>query len=544
MSTDKFDIDELFEGLKNLQNQPGEEEWNAILEKMEKEKQKPVIDLTDSLFASAFIEFEKPVTDQDFSAITKKIRTKNSKKIAFWFATFLIISLSFTLFFFGRNIFPNPEQSNSIKDVNNGLVSNSKPVKENSESNSVKKDNSIENNEGQNTIETQKSDLKTDNNLSNKTNRENVNSSKNNNFKDNISNSNISKSNSIKKSRSEKPNQDKTDFANASKVDNNANESSNLKNNISEKEKSSSDVSVLTQQKGLDAIDKNKIATDNTKEIIDLTVAGPATNDHAIAINDIEKLKDLTPVDTIIKPADTIKKGNPTPFKPYFTINATAGIAACFNVLNATNNYYLNIRQQQENAALLPSASINFNYHFNKHFSFGAGAGFTNYGYNANYNYTRRIYDSFPVYDTGHRFIGYFNKNYRDTIEKGKRHFRLNYFSIPINIGYGYKISNKIKGIIGLTGSANFLTGAKGNAIQPFGTLKLLDKDEFNNSIKKFNVTGSISAGVEIKLTDKLSFGTSLFFCRYASNIYKEGKSVSEIPFTTGINTSLIFRLP
>ncbi|HEY1044857.1 MAG TPA: hypothetical protein VGF79_00365 [Bacteroidia bacterium] len=211
-------------------------------------------------------------------------------------------------------------------------------------------------------------------------------------------------------------------------------------------------------------------------------------------------------------------------------------------LLNSNPERYNSIRKASDRW----STQYTFGFEFGKigkKFILNAGLQATQINFSNRYNYSYRIYDSLPVYNTNGQIIGYFLSRARDTFMNSEEKVKITKVQLPLNLSFISKLNKNLDLIYGFGGVLSYNVSASGTkTLSPFNT-QLYRYSAFASKERTFNVMPQLNCGVKLDIGKHWMLSGQVISSIYGFSRFKPEMTVSDHPYSLGLNIKLMYKL-
>lgn len=211
-------------------------------------------------------------------------------------------------------------------------------------------------------------------------------------------------------------------------------------------------------------------------------------------------------------------------------------------LLNSNPERYNQIRKASDRR----SSQYTFGFEFGsmgKKVMLNAGLQVTQINFNNRYNYSYRIYDSLPVYNTSGQIIGYFLSRARDTTMNSEEKVKITKIQLPLNVSFISQLNKNMDLMYGFGSILSYNVKAEGTkTLSPFNT-QLYRYSAFANKERSFNVLPQLNLGLKLDIGKNWMIAGQVMSTIYGFSRFKPDMTVSDRPYSLGLNIKLMYKL-
>lgn len=231
--------------------------------------------------------------------------------------------------------------------------------------------------------------------------------------------------------------------------------------------------------------------------------------------------------------------------KSYF-IEAYGGPSIAFRRFSSNHNLMLNHKQEAESELLSYDWGLAFGVK-KGNWEFSLGAQVERLGEKYDYHGLKEVHDTsitshqhpldptVMVYDTlvevHQNEVGHKTQNI------------YNYLTIPINVGYNFKVSPNFSIVPVITTGFNILLNAQASWLDPESLEAVAHSSSDNtNAYRKFNFSNKIQVGLHYSLTDKITFNVRPEAAMLWQSVFNNSEFLNHRPYSIDANLGLRYQ--
>jgi hypothetical protein len=212
------------------------------------------------------------------------------------------------------------------------------------------------------------------------------------------------------------------------------------------------------------------------------------------------------------------------------------------NLINSDGSRYSEIRKNSDRPMFQYTTGLEVGLKFSN-FMFNTGLQTTTQNWKSKYNYTYKIYDSIPVYDTGHKIIGYFLRNPRDKHINETQEVRINKIQIPLELGYSFKINERFGFNCMLNAILSYNSSSSGGKMLNPENMQLYPYETMKKMERSFNVLPGFAFGLQAGLGKGFSIQGNLSGNGSLYSRFTNASAIQDYPYSIGLNIKLLYKL-